>query len=445
MKGFLFDLASLEFSLTYPTLLNPGFHSPRKIWVKTRLHEQTEEPLWPFAFLTSSFMHFRNQGSVHTLTRQIFLEIESLDWISYEKQNICGKETLTFQNCNGFDLLSSIQEIVQCSAWLSKEGTCDDLNDQLLVLRLAKMPGHQTQLNPLKLSDPLLAASLYNSFQSRSPKLIIHLQQLYSRCDEYASFLFVIRSSPVMSYEVDICCHDHTLRIIKARILSHRVHAQATRCRAWIYHAAAPEFQWEKQKRKRIEGQCAALRSSDIVLSAFLHFFSIAWMTCGWSTAFPYNITMDNNTSNDLLIKIHSQIIYRVSLIKVRLIGLPSRTLPSQIQPIFFQESNANVDSFAVAVGQTVASKFKMLSLGLHRLQIAVKTLSYTVAIREVLQFGFGINHVIRNLVQTTGGATFIMLCSALSETRSSILSARVLFDLAKTYFIVHQARKRQG
>ena len=96
--------------------------------------------------------------------------------------------------------------------------------------------------------------------------------------------------------------------------------------------------------------------------------------------------------------------------------------------------SNAGVDPFTVAVGQAVASKFQISRLGHHRLESALKNLQCVSGVSETLWFGFGINHIIRSLSETTEGATCIMLCSALSETRSTALSARVLFDLANTY-----------
>ncbi|KAL9635295.1 MAG: hypothetical protein Q9204_002677 [Flavoplaca sp. TL-2023a] len=96
--------------------------------------------------------------------------------------------------------------------------------------------------------------------------------------------------------------------------------------------------------------------------------------------------------------------------------------------------SGAGVDPFTVAVGQAVASKFRMSRLGIHRLETAVKNLRYTSMIGDALWFGFGINHIIRILMQTTEGATCVMLCSALSESRTSVLSARVLFELTTTY-----------
>ncbi|KAI4268774.1 MAG: hypothetical protein LQ337_007658 [Flavoplaca oasis] len=96
--------------------------------------------------------------------------------------------------------------------------------------------------------------------------------------------------------------------------------------------------------------------------------------------------------------------------------------------------SGAGVDPFTVAVGQAVASKFRMSRLGIHRLETAVKNLRYTSMIGDALWFGFGINHIIRILMQTTEGATCLMLCSVLSESRRSVLSARVLFELTTTY-----------
>ncbi|KAL8755336.1 MAG: hypothetical protein Q9199_003715 [Rusavskia elegans] len=96
--------------------------------------------------------------------------------------------------------------------------------------------------------------------------------------------------------------------------------------------------------------------------------------------------------------------------------------------------SGAGIDPFTVAVGQAVASKFQMSRLGTHRLETAINNLRHASMIGEVLWFGFGINHIIRSLMHTTEGATCVMLCSILSESRTSVLSARVLFELTTTF-----------
>ncbi|KAL8885007.1 MAG: hypothetical protein Q9215_007070 [Flavoplaca cf. flavocitrina] len=96
--------------------------------------------------------------------------------------------------------------------------------------------------------------------------------------------------------------------------------------------------------------------------------------------------------------------------------------------------SGAGVDPFTVAVGQAVASKFQMSRLGIHRLESAVNNLRHASMMGDALWFGFGINHIIRSLMHTNEGATCVMLCSILSESRTSVLSARVLFELTTTY-----------
>ena len=96
--------------------------------------------------------------------------------------------------------------------------------------------------------------------------------------------------------------------------------------------------------------------------------------------------------------------------------------------------SGVGVDLFTVAVGQAVASKLQMSRLGIHRLESAVNNLRHASMMGDALWFGFGINHIIRSLMHTTEGATCVMLCSILSESRTSVLSARVMFELTTTY-----------
>ena len=96
--------------------------------------------------------------------------------------------------------------------------------------------------------------------------------------------------------------------------------------------------------------------------------------------------------------------------------------------------SHGVVDPFTVAVGQAIAAKFQMSTLNIHRMGEAIKNLRCVPSIDKTLWFGFGINHIVRSMTHTTEGSTCLMLCSALSETRSMILSARVMYELTVTY-----------
>ena len=95
---------------------------------------------------------------------------------------------------------------------------------------------------------------------------------------------------------------------------------------------------------------------------------------------------------------------------------------------------NAGVEPITVVIGQALAKNFQMSSLGIHRVGEAIENLGCVPGIGEALWFGSGTNHVLQNMNHTIESSTCIMLCSALSETRSITLSARVLYELTETY-----------
>lgn len=114
-------------------------------------------------------------------------------------------------------------------------------------------------------------------------------------------------------------------------------------------------------------------------------------------------------------------------------VSLASATISTSVE-VMARFSGAGIDPFTTAVGQAIASKFTMSKLGMHRLDSVVQGLACFSGVGQAVYFGFGVKHVARTLAQTTEGATFIMLCSALAEAHSVRLSARVLFELTRLY-----------
>ena len=114
-------------------------------------------------------------------------------------------------------------------------------------------------------------------------------------------------------------------------------------------------------------------------------------------------------------------------------VALANTTVTSSVG-LLARISGAGVDPFTIAVGQAIGSKFKISRLGIHRFETAISNLKHASVLGEVMWFGFGVNHIIRELMQTTEGVTCVMLCAILSESRTAILSARVLFELTNTY-----------
>ncbi|KAI9793796.1 MAG: hypothetical protein M1833_000519 [Piccolia ochrophora] len=96
--------------------------------------------------------------------------------------------------------------------------------------------------------------------------------------------------------------------------------------------------------------------------------------------------------------------------------------------------SGAGIDPFTIALGQAMASRFRLSALGEHRLSKALADLRSFSSYGDVLWFGFGIRHIVRTLATTVEGRSCVMLCASLAEVHSVDFSARVLADLVDLY-----------
>ena len=93
--------------------------------------------------------------------------------------------------------------------------------------------------------------------------------------------------------------------------------------------------------------------------------------------------------------------------------------------------SSAGVDPLTVAVGQALCSR---IPLGLHGEKVlsdAMSSLKACSSFEDVVWFGVGVRHILRELVQTSQGASLAALCAALSETHSVSTSAMVMYEMA--------------
>lgn len=81
-------------------------------------------------------------------------------------------------------------------------------------------------------------------------------------------------------------------------------------------------------------------------------------------------------------------------------------------------------------MGQAVASQFRLSKLGYHRLVSAVNELPLVAGLGDAVWFGVGIKHIVRTLAQTNEGLCCLMLCSSLSETHSTEISAKIILKL---------------
>lgn len=94
--------------------------------------------------------------------------------------------------------------------------------------------------------------------------------------------------------------------------------------------------------------------------------------------------------------------------------------------------AKAGIDSLTVAFGQAMCTKLPIGSHGENILAGAMSTLAAKSCASDLLWFGTGVRHVLRELVQTSQGCSLVALCAALTEGHSIAVSALILYDIAK-------------
>ncbi|KAL2850251.1 hypothetical protein BJY01DRAFT_245563 [Aspergillus pseudoustus] len=94
--------------------------------------------------------------------------------------------------------------------------------------------------------------------------------------------------------------------------------------------------------------------------------------------------------------------------------------------------SSAGIESLTLAFGQAMCTR---IPLGAHGEKVLMESLTKLKAFSsfgDLVWFGVGVRHVLRDIVQTSEGASLIALCAALSETYSSNVAALILYEMAK-------------
>lgn len=94
--------------------------------------------------------------------------------------------------------------------------------------------------------------------------------------------------------------------------------------------------------------------------------------------------------------------------------------------------AKAGIDSLTVAFGQAMCTKLPIGSHGEKVLAGAMSTLTAKSCASDLLWFGTGVRHVLRELVQTSQGCSLVALCAALTEGHSITVTALILYDIAK-------------
>ncbi|KAF2239699.1 hypothetical protein EV356DRAFT_528272 [Viridothelium virens] len=95
--------------------------------------------------------------------------------------------------------------------------------------------------------------------------------------------------------------------------------------------------------------------------------------------------------------------------------------------------SAAGVDPYTIVVGQNLGSLFNMTNAGRQNVVDALAKLQSFASIGKILWFGFGINHLVREMGKTEEGQLCLALCASISEFCQNDLGAEVLLEMAKT------------
>jgi hypothetical protein len=94
--------------------------------------------------------------------------------------------------------------------------------------------------------------------------------------------------------------------------------------------------------------------------------------------------------------------------------------------------SSAGIESLTVAFGQAMCTRIPLGAHGEEFLMESLNKLKAFSSFGDLVWFGVGVRHVLRDMVQTTEGASLVALCAALSETYPTHVAALILYEMAK-------------
>ena len=94
--------------------------------------------------------------------------------------------------------------------------------------------------------------------------------------------------------------------------------------------------------------------------------------------------------------------------------------------------SGAGIEPLTIAVGRAICSYIPLGAYGEKVLVEAMSKLKAFSTIGDVIWFGVGVRHILRELVQTSQGAACVAFCAALTEGHTISTSALIMYELAK-------------
>ncbi|KAL2856735.1 hypothetical protein BJX68DRAFT_263276 [Aspergillus pseudodeflectus] len=94
--------------------------------------------------------------------------------------------------------------------------------------------------------------------------------------------------------------------------------------------------------------------------------------------------------------------------------------------------SSAGIESLTVAFGQAMCTRIPLGAHGEKFLMDSLNKLKAFSGFGDLIWFGVGVRHVLRDLVQTSEGASLVALCASLAETYPPHVAALVVYEMAK-------------
>ncbi|KAL3458197.1 hypothetical protein BJX64DRAFT_267228 [Aspergillus heterothallicus] len=94
--------------------------------------------------------------------------------------------------------------------------------------------------------------------------------------------------------------------------------------------------------------------------------------------------------------------------------------------------SSAGIESLTVAFGQAICTRVPLGAHGEKFLMESLNKLKPFSSFGDLVWFGVGVRHVLRDLVRTAEGASLVALCASLSQTYNPHVAALILYEMAK-------------
>jgi hypothetical protein len=101
---------------------------------------------------------------------------------------------------------------------------------------------------------------------------------------------------------------------------------------------------------------------------------------------------------------------------------------------ILSRYSAARVNPYTALVGEVLCQNFQLTTTGRKNLEKAVGSLKVVGSLDDTLEFGFGMEDVVRTMVKTERGCICLALCAALDECYSDNIAVEVLLEMARLF-----------